>query len=69
MKIGARIIAVVLLAVTLLTFCACGKKFVCDFCEKEKSGKQYEYEFLGEKLTICSDCYKGLKELEGILDD
>ena len=69
MKIGVRIIAILLLAVMLLTLCACGKKFVCDFCDKEKSGKQYEYELFGEKITICKDCYNELKELGSLFGD
>ncbi len=66
-----RLIAMALLGATVLSFAACGGKFTCDACEEEKSGKKYEIEAFGEKMTVCKDCNdeweSALEELEGAL--
>lgn len=61
-----KLIAMLLLAACLLlTLTACGKKFTCDLCLQEKSGKQHISESMGIKVTVCDDCYKQLNALVG----
>lgn len=57
-----KILAAFLAVITLLSLAGCGK-FTCDICSQEKSGKKYTETVLGQKVTICSDCYKGLEDL------
>ncbi len=42
---------------------SCGKKFECEMCKQEKSGKSYE--MMGS--VICKDCYKGFEALGDLL--
>jgi len=58
-KLICGLLLVVAMA-TMLT--ACGK-FECDLCGKEKSGKKYESEVLGEEVIICKDCHEDLDNL------
>ena len=53
-----RIIALLLLAVMVLTFCACGKVTLhCDGCGKEvKCDKKMDEEW----IIFCADCEKDL---------
>ena len=62
------ICSIVLILATMLCIVGCAK-FTCDICGEEKSGKQHEEEFLGEKIVYCDDCYKELEELEKELED
>ena len=50
---------VLLLTVASLT--ACGK-FTCDICGKESTGTKHTATVMGEKVTICDDCYDAIKE-------
>lgn len=53
---------VILLAVCLvLGLAACAAKVECDFCGEKKVCSTKE--FLGQKVNICKDCQKDLKEL------
>lgn len=61
-----RVIAALLAALTILSLAGCGK-FTCDMCGEEKSGKKHQTELLGEKITICDDCYKDLEALANLL--
>ena len=45
---------------------ACGK-FECEMCGKEKSGKKYKNEVLGEEVVMCEECYKELQALKDSL--
>ena len=53
-----RIIAMALLAASVLSFAACGGKFTCDNCGEEKTGKKKTIELMGEKATFCGECYE-----------
>ena len=59
------ICALVVMLLTMLT--ACGGKFECDLCGKEKSGKKYTKEVLGEEIVYCGDCADGLSQLAGMI--
>lgn len=61
MKKIIGIISLIALVAALLI--SCGGSFVCDMCEKERSGKKHTEEIFGEKLTICDECYASLKAL------
>ncbi len=67
MKITAkRIVSTLTLLALLLSLVACGGgSFTCDTCGKEKTGKSYQETLLGEKITICKDCYDDMKALMG----
>lgn len=67
-----KIIALVLTGILAAGMLASCGKFTCDFCGEEKSGKKYESEALGIKVTMCKDCHdetenalKGLGDLFG----
>ena len=60
-----KVFALVILAGLLLTLTACGKKFTCDLCMQEKSGKQHTSESMGVKVTVCDDCYKEINAMLG----
>lgn len=60
-----RAAALLLACLLLLSLCACGKPFVCDFCGQEKEGKQHKEEMLGVEMILCDDCYKDFKTLAG----
>lgn len=55
-----KILAVVCVSAVVLALAACGK-FTCDMCGQEKSGGKHTYEMLGQKLTVCDDCYNSVK--------
>ena len=67
------VIALLLIVAMVATLASCGKKFTCDGCDEEKTGKAHEYEFFGEEMVLCDDCYEemeeGLEELEDELGD
>ncbi len=46
-----------------LVFAGCGEPFTCDLCGEEKTGKKHTEELLGQEITYCDECYKGLEEL------
>lgn len=60
-----QLILSIISIVLLLTLTGCGK-FTCNICGKEKSGKKYEEEMFGQKITICKDCYEDMQELAGM---
>jgi len=64
-----KMIALLLLVVTLATLLtACGR-FECNICKEKKFGKRYESSLLGQEIVVCKDCYEGLqKGLEGLVD-
>lgn len=64
-----RIIALVFVLVLALSLVACGGKFTCDECGKEKSGSPKKAEFMGETANLCSECYAEFEELMGELND
>ncbi len=56
-----KVLATVLLALTVLTFfAACGKKVECDFCGETKTGTTKSV--FGETVSVCNDCMKELSE-------
>lgn len=57
-----KILAMTLAVIAVLSIAGCGK-FKCDLCSQEKSGKKHTETVMGQKVTICNDCYKGLEEL------
>lgn len=61
-----KMLAALLAALMILSLAGCGK-FTCDLCGKEKSGKKHTETVLGQKVTICNDCYKDLEDLAGSL--
>ncbi len=59
-----RLVCILLLVALMVTmFAACGGSFVCDLCGQEKTGKRYEGAFFGQEIEYCKDCKKGLEEL------
>lgn len=45
----------------------CGTPFTCDICGEEKTRKAYTSEILGQKISMCQDCYDELqKEMKGL---
>lgn len=60
-------IALLALAMTLL-LTACGS-FECGICGKEKSGKRYTDEILGQEVTYCKDCHEELEKLGSGLEN
>lgn len=54
-----KLIAVMLLAASALTFVSCGNEnFYCDGCESDKVGKPHEVKIIGgTAVTMCDDCY------------
>ena len=61
-----RMLAMILVMLTVLSLAGCGK-FTCDLCSQEKSGKKHTETVMGQKVTICNDCYKQLEELGSAL--
>ncbi len=57
-KIMALVLTGILAAGMLVS---CGK-FTCSICGEEKSGKKYEEESFGVKVTICKDCHDAAEE-------
>lgn len=56
-----RILAVLLIALMLLTFCACGKVTLhCDGCGKELKGTK---EMTEEWIILCADCEKEINAM------
>ena len=60
MKKFVALLLVVVLMATML--CACGS-FKCDLCGKEKSGKKYTENLLGQEITYGSDCKDSIAAL------
>lgn len=61
-------ISLLLIAIAAcLSLTACGK-FTCDICGEEKSGKSYTTEVLGQKITMCSDCYDTLNAVGSLFN-
>ena len=58
------IMLVAMVAVFSTLLCACGK-FECDLCGKEKSGKKYKEELMGQEIIYCKDCHDELESLAG----
>ena len=58
------IMLVAMVAVFSTLLCACGK-FKCDLCGKEKSGKKYKEEVMGQEVVYCKDCHDELEDLIG----
>ena len=57
-----RIVAAILVSITALTvLTACGNIKECDICGKMKPCKTEE--FLGQEISICSDCEKDINDL------
>ena len=58
-----RVMLIALAAVMLcMALAACSAEpFKCGMCNKEKTGKQHKYEFIGQQMIICDDCYKSVK--------
>ena len=68
-----KIIAMLLLAVSLFTLASCVAK-KCDKCGQKITGEAYKESGLGEgEKTYCEACYKEAKDymsgLEGLLGD
>ena len=63
-----KIITLLCVLAMALSLVACGEKFHCDFCEKDKSGTKYTTEILGEEITYCKDCKKAIEKSLGSLD-
>ena len=59
-KIAVAVVSVIM----ALSLVACGT-FTCDLCGDEKSGKKHSSEILGQKITVCDDCYSGVTDLFG----
>ena len=58
-----RRIIIALLSLMLITcLTACGKTYTCDDCGEEFTGKTYTISIMGEKETLCPDCYEDYKE-------
>ena len=61
MKKKKKMSLLVIIMVIVMGLTGCGGKFTCDICGKEKSGKKYETEMFGQKVTICKDCYNDIQ--------
>ncbi len=61
-----KIIAFVLLALTMLMLVGCS--FKCDICQQEKSGGKHTEEVLGEEIVYCEDCYEAIKSAGDLFD-
>lgn len=66
MKKIISLIALMLILVSVL--CACGK-FECDLCGKEKTGKKYTKEILGEEVNYCQDCHDNMEDAKDAIED
>lgn len=62
-------VLVILFAVCLAAaMVACSTApYTCDYCLQEKTSKKHITEVLGEKVTICDECYEGLNALSTLL--
>ena len=57
-----KIIAGVLVLVSvMLVLASCGK-FTCDGCGEEKSGKKHEVEAFGVSAVLCDECYEEIAD-------
>ena len=63
-----KISLVLAMIMVSLSLTACGK-FTCDMCGQEKSGKNYSVEVMGEKASVCKECYDEIKELQKEMQD
>lgn len=66
MKKATRILAVGLLAVTLLSGCA--KTFTCGLCGKTVKERPNTVEILGQEIEVCKSCSDGLDELSNLFE-
>lgn len=63
MKTVSKIILGLSVFILMFSLVACGNKaFMCDICNKEKVGKSYASQMMGQEVTICEECYKQLNE-------
>ena len=60
-----KIAALLSLVVLAMALTGCGK-FTCDYCGKEKTGKQHTVTVFDEKTTMCDECYKDYKALKSL---
>lgn len=61
-----RVIAILLMLCVIFSLTACSSKpFKCDMCSQEKTGKKHTSDLLGEKITVCDDCYKEINSMFG----
>lgn len=58
-----KLLSIALIATVVASLTGCGEPFTCDWCGEESTGKKYTSEVWGEKVTVCEDCYKELKEV------
>ena len=56
-----------MVAMSVLSFAACGKVMECELCGEE--GRCKEAEFLGQKVMACSDCRGEIEEAEKELEE
>ena len=49
-----KIIAAIMVVITVMALSACGKK--CDICGESGAKK---YELMGQKIYVCDDCKSG----------
>ncbi len=62
MKKFVKIMAIVMALVILFSFAACKKKFTCDICGETKVSHVHKEKIFGQKVEICDECYKELKD-------
>ena len=55
MKKTTKLLCLVLALITVLSLTACGKSWVCDWCEKKFSGTAY-YDGSNLNSTLCKEC-------------
>ena len=67
-KTLALVLAIALLALSVMGLAACGEKHTCWICEEEKTGCEKDT-FLGETIYTCKDCLNDMEELEDELED
>lgn len=61
-----RLVSLFLLLILLTALMTgCTKEFTCDWCDKTKESHTHSVSLYGEKLTVCDDCYEGIKSLTG----
>lgn len=67
-----KIFVLALVLLMLFAFTGCGS-FVCENCEKEKSGEKHEIDIFGVKAVVCDECYEeigeGIENLEKAVDE
>ena len=61
-----RIVSILLMVCTALILTACSAKpYTCDFCGQESTSKKHTANMVGEKITVCDECYKEINALVG----